>query len=295
MTSQPSRAATLPPSATARWRNASGHHVSAEDTSAATALNLLAAQGTNLARRAPAVLAMMRDHQTGQPQAAHYGPDEDDPDDDPDRQARARLWCWEHEQNAARCDEDRIALAERGIDQNACPGVQLTGPSDPAGNAAMATDRARADRLEFVAAIGRAKAAFDRAWSIAEGWPTVPMTPEDGDAGPGDELCRAHHKCNKYPEPITRRTTGAKAGQRYYRYLCKWCGEQRKALGGDRFDADDPRGDPPTWYVEHHINGTVRAGMAEKAKRQVEGAWDRSETAKRARAKAAAKAKRKRK
>lgn len=281
------------PVRTAGYKPADAHHVSAADSEAATFISIVAAMAPALARSAPAVLAMMRDHMMGQPQAAHYGPaDDDDPDAEPGRKERARLWCWEHEQNTARCDEDQRRLAERGIDQPWCPGEQLTGPSDPVGNAAVVTDRAKIDHDQFVSHIVRAKREFDRAWAIASAWP-APSTPEEPDAGPGEDLCRCCWKASKYPQLIERHRSGPKVGQKYYRYLCRWCGDTRRALGSTkRWDMSDPTGDPPTFLVQAHIDRTMTQGKIDKAQRQLDGLW--AEVQEKAKAKAASK-KRKRK
>lgn len=250
-----------PPVATAGWRPAGAHHVSASDQDTATRLGVLARMAPALARSAPAVLAMMRDNMTGQPQAAHYGSDGPD-----DRDPRSALWCFDHQCTADQCELPR--LAEDGTVLSGCAGVKLTGPSDPAGNAALLPDRAAADRAKFARHVERAARELDEALAIASAYPAVAMTPADADETPGDDICRAHWKCRKYAKLIERKGDGTP----YYKGLCRWCGITRKALGGDRLGKGDPAGDPPTWLVQAHIDGNVSQAQVDKAQRQIDGA-----------------------
>lgn len=259
-----------PPKRTAGFKPADAHHVSATDQALVTDLETLAQQATALARTALPVLAMMRSHLAGQPRAASYSPTEVDPADD--RDPLANRWCPVHDRFIPEC------VAAGDLTCGAFGGLVPGGPSDRTGTAAIGTDPASIDRAAFGRAIGRALASFEEAWVIASGYPAVAMEPETPDRTPGDDLCRAHWKVNKFPELIKPRAGGAPPR---YKHLCRWCGDTRKALGGNYFDSTDPQGDPPTFLVEARIAGRVTPFLIEKAERQMAG------KIKRAKAKAA--------
>ncbi len=184
----------------------------------------------HLRLRLPAVLRTMRDNQAGTPRSALAGPGPSAPP-----------WCWVHEQATTACD----------LDGWSCTGEMVDGPSDPTGAAALVADRSARHhhelgrRLELIARLAREVDA------IAASYPASVLEVEDEPPSPGEDLCRACWKDNRYSQLIDTRTDGT----RYYRYLCKWCGQRRKILGGDKLPAENPAGDPPTWMVEMHHRG----------------------------------------
>lgn len=198
-----------------------------------------------LTRRLPATLHVMRDNQAGQPRAAA-----------PDAHGERVAWCWDHERTVAECD--RAGLT--------CVGEIIAGASDPTGEAATVSDRAEHDRRALARALVRAATAVQEAVAITSAYPVVALVDEDQDPSPGEDLCRCCWKVHKYPKLIERKADGTP----YYKGLCRWCGQMRRTLRGDRLGKVDPAGDPPTWLVANHLDGTVTQGMVDKAQREID-------------------------
>lgn len=287
-----------PPIRSAGWRNAEANHVAVADEPTTVALAELARIIPQLDRTAPALMAAMRDHHTGQPQAAHYGTDGDE--DDAGRR-RASEWCTIHEQFADLCDEAALAVVEaRGWSKASflndliyelprCVGETHTGPSDPVGNAAMVRDVAAQDLAAFRRHVERALNEMRGAMAIRSGYPSVATPPPDDDGSPGADLCRSCFRCNGYPKLIELKPGTTTP---YYRGLCRWCGVTRKALVGN-YAQDDPAFDPPKWLVEWHIdNGRIPQGKADEAQAEMDRKVEQHRAAK---ASQAAKSGRKRK
>lgn len=236
------------PVATAGFRNIDSHHLAASDVEMLGRLASL----ERAARRArlvlPATLAAMRTGMAGQPAAAAYGsPDQVDVDDE--RDPRSMLWCFTHERTVDQCDPPRLD-DERNVIAG-CAGVKMTGPSDPAGSAAMAVDVAVKDRARLAFLLDRAYQEMDAAMAVLAAWPVHPAEREDVEPSPGSEWCVVCWKDDRYCEPITTRASG----QPYYRDRCRWCGDMTKLLGTD----------PPTSMVRRRHRGE-RISQAEIAK-----------------------------
>lgn len=287
------------------WRSVGAHHTGSDDDATVSALGELTRLIPQLERTAPALFAAMRDHMNGQPQAAHYAT-ATDAEDAPD--FRAGLWCEAHEQTTDRCDARALDLlkqrgwseaewrADRIYELPFCEGIaQGTGPSDPAGNAALVRDVAAQDLAAFRRHIGRALDEMRAAMAVRSGYPTVATPPPDDDGSPGADLCRSCWRCNSYPKLIELRPGTPTP---YYQGLCRWCGSTRKGLLGSRgkqfVDQSDPTFDPPKRIVELHIYpGRVPESEMEKAQAEIDAKLDKHIAARQSTAAKSGKKKRK--
>lgn len=235
--------------APAGWRSIEAHHLSAADRELLDRVATLERHAHRTRLILPAALAAMRSGMAGQPKSATYGaPDQVDADDD--RDPRALLWCFDHERTADQCDVPRID--EEGVVLSGCPGVKLTGPSDPTGSAALGSDTASHARQQLARELTKSFTAMDAVEAILAAWPVVPSMVEDAEPSPGEDWCVICWKDDRYCEPITTRRG---SGQPYYRDRCRWCGDMTKLLGGD----------PPSWMVARRHRGE-RISQAEIAK-----------------------------
>lgn len=201
-----------------------------------------------LQRRLPAVLHVMRDHQSGQPAAAAAPVGGADPDGQADR---ARLWCTTHERSLAGCEPDDLSCR---ID----PGRQI---SDHVGRAAVGHDMAAADMRAMRQLLHALVDSTVKMVAIADSYPTSTVELEKPDASDlvGTEWCRCCWKDDRYMEPITLRQSGPQAGRPYFTGLCLWCGRMRSTLGFE----------PPTWLVAmHHRGERINEGHLERARRE---------------------------
>lgn len=181
--------------------------------------------------RLPAVLHVMRDNQAGQPKGAMVT----------DRDGGPVPWCWLHEQDITACDADGYQ----------CTGEIVTGPSDTTGQAAVVADRAARHHHELTHRMESIVRVARDIMGIEAGYPTGVLEDEEVEPSPGQDLCRACWKDSRYAQHIELRADGSP----YYRGLCRWCGQQRKIIGGDKLPATNHAGDPPTWMVEMHHRG----------------------------------------
>lgn len=200
-----------------------------------------------LEARLPAVVHVMRDSMAGQPRAAASHREGDDGDADGDR-ARARLWCATHERSMAQCEATDLDCS---IDRDR----QI---SDPTGVAAVGHDQAAVDLGHLRHLLGQLTATTVRLVALAEAYPTEAVERQQlsGDDEVGTVYCVCCYKDDRRLELITVRASGQRAGKKYYRDRCKWCGERTELLGFD----------PPKWMVAaHHRGERITAGMMQKA------------------------------
>lgn len=197
----------------------------------------------------PAVMHQIRDVLGGQPRAAASHREGDDEDGS---QARARLWCEEHERTVVQCDAEGLVCTDLSTPR---------GISDPVGLAATSNDPAAADLRRVRHLLDQLVRTTLELVAIADAYPTTAIQIEKFDASDlvGTEWCRCCWKDDKYCEPIALRTSGAQAGKPYFSGLCLWCGRMKNTLGFD----------PPTWMVElHHRGERIGPGLIEKAMRE---------------------------
>ena len=182
-----------------------------------------------LHRVMPATLHLLRDSMSGQPGSGGGG---------------RPPWCWVHEREVRQC-------VEAG---EFCRGEAIAGPSDVVGESAIRRDHAAEHRRALVRRVESARRELAEVVAIMAMYPAAPLRDDEEDPTPGEDLCRSCWKDNQYPQLIQTRPSN---GKPYYRGLCRWCGQMRKAIGGDFFDPSDPIGDPPTWLVATKIRGDV--------------------------------------
>jgi hypothetical protein len=192
-------------------------------------------QARQLSLKLPAVLHVMRDGMSGQPQAPRRGSG-----DGPS------AWCWTHERTTVECDREGLL----------CTGELLAGPSDPTGNAAVGGDRAAGDYRRLRREVEQLQVLLSRMVKTTAPYAVEHLTSEILVPTAGDDWCRSCWKDNKYCEPVSRRPNGSA----WYKGLCRWCGQASKELGGE----------PPTWLVERrHRGDRVTAGMMERARLEI--------------------------
>jgi hypothetical protein len=172
-----------------------------------------------LVRQFPAIMTMAREAMTGHPKAASLT-----------RNGEQRPWCWVHGQTTKECEEEG----------DNCAGELLTGPSDPTGNAALISDRAKRRHRDLTDRMSRLVHLVADAVAIAADFPVEPIEPATL-TGPGEEWCRSCWKDDHYCEPITV----DRHGHAYYAGLCRWCGDFNAANGFE----------PPTWILEARHRG----------------------------------------
>jgi len=213
---------------------------------------MVAAAAERVRRTLAPTISVIRDNQAGQPRAAHY---EVEGGDD-DRNPLAAFWCWDHERTVAECVNAGMG----------CEGELGAARPDPTGNAAISGDPALRDLARVGQLLERANRTMLEVAAIMAAYPVAAQRDDDEPARPGEDLCRSCWKSNKYPKLIERKSNG----HPYYAGLCRWCGQMRKTLRGDRLGKGDAAGDPPTFLVDAHLSGTVTEGMVQKAQRQLD-------------------------
>lgn len=194
--------------------------------------------GATLPRMA-SLLALMRDAQGGHPRAATTT-----------RDGVTRRWCWDHERTTDECDREGLG----------CAGELVVGPSDPTGNAAVISDRARRDHADLMKRVRLLGRVADEVAMIAARYPTEAVAVEPAD-GPGDEWCQVCWKDGQYHQPIDTK----KNGTPYYAGKCKRCGEFFTAMR----EATGVGFDRPTWMLERvHRGERQTTGMVDRAIRE---------------------------
>lgn len=153
----------------------------------------LAETATRIANALPRRLGTMLEQLVGQPGAAG-------PSDRPSRQ-----WCDEHGRDLRACLDEDLA----------CTGWTVT-VSDPTGEAAVTTDRARHDRAQIEHHLGIAWHAVDVIQGILARYPEGKMPKAPATDGVPAGACQSCWRDHHHFEPTATGT---------YRRWCRWCGD----------------------------------------------------------------------